>query len=313
MKIYRSLDDIPFNERTVLTIGTFDGVHRGHRVILDELVRRARDLGGRSVVLTFHPHPQVILRKRGDVVPLLSTIEERAAELERLGIDALLVLEFTMEVAGTPWQEFVDSLIERVGLRHLVVGHDHAFGKGREGNVHAVTDYGRERGFGVTEIGPLQIGEDAVSSTKIRRALLAGELDKANDYLGRPYLVEGRVVRGDGRGRSIGLPTANVEPIDPEKLLPGNGVYCVRMTVDGRELRGMANIGVRPTFTDGTVRTLEVNLFDFDQDIYDHVVNVEFRKFVRSEQKFPSKEAFLAQLEEDRRVCAGPDTGIDAG
>jgi riboflavin kinase/FMN adenylyltransferase len=304
MKIYHSLDDIPYNDRTALTIGTFDGVHRGHRAIIDALTRIAAEIGGRSVVLTFHPHPQEVLRKHGDSVPILSTIDERAAELEKLGVDALLVLEFTMQTAATTWQEFCDALIEKVGLAHIVVGHDHAFGKGREGTVTALTGYGRTHGFDVTEIRPLQSGEETISSTKIRRALLGGELERANDYLGRPFAVTGRIVRGDGRGRTIGIPTANVEPLDATKLVPVNGVYCVTMHIDDIQARGMANIGVRPTFTDGSRRTLEVHLFDFDADIYDRIVTVEFRKFVRSEQKFASKEEFLAQLERDREACS---------
>jgi riboflavin kinase/FMN adenylyltransferase len=194
-------------------------------------------------------------------------------------------------------------LIDRIGLAEFVVGHDHAFGKGRQGTAEALTGYGAERGFGVTEIGPLLAGEETISSTKIRRALLAGDLEKANDYLGRAYSIEGTVVRGDGRGRTLGIPTANIRPNDPAKLVPMNGVYCVRLTVDGETFGGMANIGVRPTFTDAVERTIEANLFDFDRDIYERSVTLEFRKFVRSERKFASGEEFLEQLEKDREVC----------
>lgn len=303
MKTYRSLDDIPYNDRTVLTIGTFDGIHRGHRAIVDAMARKAAEIGGRTVVLTFHPHPQEVLRKHGDSVPLLSTIDERAQELEKLGVNVLLVLEFTPEVAATPWQEFCDALLSKVGIAHIIVGHDHAFGKGREGTVAALTIYGKDHGFGITEIGPLRSDEESISSTKIRRALLSGDLERANDYLGRHYSIEGRVVRGDGRGRTIGIPTANIQPLDPTKLIPANGVYCVMMRIGDMAHPGMANIGVRPTFTDGTTRTIEVHLLNFDGDIYEQIVTVEFLKFVRSERKFGSKEEFLAQLEHDRRDC----------
>lgn len=303
MKLYRSFDEIPRQDGTAVTIGTFDGVHRGHRLIIDGLLARRDELEGRGLVITFHPHPQELLRKTGESVPILTTIEERIAEMERLGVDAMAVVRFTQELADTPWQQFCDMLIDRIGLAEFVVGHDHAFGKGRQGNAEALKGYGGERGFGVTEIGPLLAGEETISSTKIRRALLAGDLDKATDYLGRFYAIEGTVVRGDGRGRTLGIPTANIRPNDPAKLIPMNGVYCVRLTVDGESYNGMANIGVRPTFTDATERTIEANLFDFDRDIYERSVTLEFRKFVRSEQKFASGQEFLEQLEKDRQAC----------
>lgn len=303
MKLYRSLEEIPKGSRAVATIGTFDGVHRGHRRIINELTAKARELGAMSLVITFHPHPQEVLRRTDESVPILTTLEERMAELEKLGVDAMVVIPFTRELADTPWQEFCELLIREIGLTHLVVGHDHAFGRNREGNAESLRRYGAERGFGVAEIGPLLSGEETISSTKIRRALMSGDVAKATDFLGRPYALEGTVVRGDGRGRQLGIPTANIRPLDPSKLVPVNGVYCIRLQVDGRWLDGMGNIGVRPTFTDATVRTIEVNLFDFDDDIYDRRVTLEFRKFVRSEQKFASGAEFLAQLEKDRATC----------
>lgn len=303
MKLYHSLAEVPHQPDTVLTIGTFDGVHCGHRLIIDEVIARATELGGRSLVITFHPHPQEVLRRRGDSVPILTTIEERAAELDRLGVDAMAILEFTQQFADTPWQEFCEWIIREVGMAHIVVGHDHAFGRNREGTAESLRRLGAERRFGVTEIGPLVIGDETISSTKIRRDLAGGNLARANDYLGRPYSIQGTVVRGDGRGRALGIPTANINPLEPAKLVPVNGVYCVTLTVDGERFNGMANIGTRPTFTEGIERTIEANLFEFDRDIYDRVVTLEFRKFVRSERKFGSKEEFLAQLDEDCATC----------
>jgi len=303
MKLHHSIADVPFRADTVVTIGTFDGVHRGHRLIIDELIATAGKLNGRSLIITFHPHPQEVLRKTGSSVPILTTIDERAAEMERLGVDDMAILPFTRELADTPWQEFCEWLIRGVGVAHIIVGHDHAFGRNREGNAESLRRLGAERGFGITEIGPLVVGDEAISSTKIRRGLLGGDLARANDYLGRPYSIQGTVVRGDGRGRTLGIPTANIRPLDPAKLIPMNGVYCVSLTVDGERFDGMANIGVRPTFTEGVEKTMEVNLFEFDRNIYGHVVMLEFRKFVRSEQKFGSKEEFLAQLERDRGAC----------
>jgi riboflavin kinase/FMN adenylyltransferase len=305
MNIVHSPTEVRFDRRTAITIGTFDGVHLGHRAIIETLVARARAMNGRSVVVTFHPHPQVVLRRKGDDVKLLTSAEERDRLLEELGVDIVIILEFTPELAATPWREFIDRFIENVGIGHIVFGHDHAFGRNREGTADALRALGREVGFEVTEVGPLDIEGDAVSSTKIRRALAVGDLETAGRYLGRRYSVTGTVVRGDGRGRTLGIPTANVAPLEEAKLLPADGVYCVEMLVGEERHRGMANIGLRPTFTDATVRTLEVNLFDFDGDLYERTVSVEFVRFVRGERKFASAEEFLEQLARDRAVCGG--------
>ncbi len=301
--LYRSFEEIPYADRTAITIGTFDGVHRGHQIIIDALTSKARELGGRSLVITFHPHPQEVLRRTDDPVPILTTIEERARELGKLGVDSMAVLEFTHQFAATPWQTFCEMLIRQVGAAHIIVGHDHAFGQNREGNADSLRQFGAEHGFGVMEIGPLVVGEETISSTKIRRALLAGDLGKATEYLGRPYSLDGMVVKGDQRGRTLGIPTANIRPLDPAKLIPANGVYAIRLGLDREYFHGMANIGVRPTFTQGVERTIEANLFDFDRDIYDRAVTIEFRKFVRSERRFASKDEFLAQLDQDRAAC----------
>ncbi len=305
MKRYHGIDEFPEGIRSVVTIGTFDGVHLGHRAIISTLVEAAKRLECQSVIVTFHPHPQEVLRSRGSSVPILTTIDERAEELDRLGVDALVVVEFTRELAATPWRRFCDMLIDGLGMRHLVVGHDHAFGRDREGDVEALIEYGGERGYGVTQVPALRAGEggETISSTKIRRALAEGDVARAREYLGRAYRITGQVVRGDGRGRSIGVPTANIRPLDTRKLVPANGVYCVGVRVGGTWYDGMANMGTRPTFTDDLESTLEANIFGFDGDICEQMVTLEFRKFTRSEQKFESLEAFLAQLERDRAAC----------
>ncbi|MDB5034233.1 MAG: Riboflavin biosynthesis protein [Chlorobi bacterium] len=303
MKIYQSLRDVPRRERTVATIGTFDGIHRGHHLIIDALTAQAGKTDGRALVITFHPHPQEVLRRTGDSVPILTTIEERIAELEKLDVDALAIVRFTPEFAAIPWRDFCDMLIREIGVGHIVMGHDHAFGKNREGNAASLRKYGEDGEMEITEIGPLIVRDEAVSSTKIRRALLGGDIVRATEFLGRNYAFTGTVIRGDGRGRSLGIPTANIRPLDETKLIPANGVYCVRLIIGDRRCSGMANIGVRPTFTDGTERTIEVNIFDFDQDIYDATVTVEFLKFVRSERKFGSGAEFMQQLELDHATC----------
>jgi riboflavin kinase/FMN adenylyltransferase len=303
IRIHRSLESVPADPRPgVVTVGSFDGVHLGHRKIIEKLTGEAGRSGGRSIVVTFDPHPQSVLRRNDSTVAILTTVEERAAELEKLGVDLLVVLEFTAELADIRWQEFCRQLIASLGMTHLIVGHDHAFGKGREGTVEKLEEFGA---FGVSRVGPYLLDGETISSSKIRRALGAGDLEKANRYLGRPYSLQGNVVRGDGRGRKLGIPTANIAPLHAEKMIPANGVYCVGLAGEGIEARGMANLGVRPTFTEGTERTIEAHLFDFDRDIYEQVVTLEFRKFVRSERKFESAEAFLAQLAADRAVCSG--------
>lgn len=303
MNVHRNVDQVGRDCDTALTIGTFDGLHRGHCMITGELTRQAASLGGRSVLITFDPHPQLVLRRHGDTVPVLSTMDERIALLEECGVDELLVIEFTQEVAATPWRQFAQMLIDRIGIGHMIFGHDHAFGRNREGTAAAVRELGMAEGFGVTEVPPLYINGEAVSSTKIRRALQSGNPDLAELYLGRRYSLQGAVVKGDGRGRVLGFPTANIKPLDSSKLIPMEGVYSVSMIHSDREFRGMANIGRRPTFTDGLKRTIEVHLFDFDEDIYHNVVTVVFRKFVRSERKFGSSEEFLKQLDSDRAFC----------
>lgn len=303
MTVYRSLAEIPHNPLSVLTIGTFDGVHRGHQQVIGALTQAAKERGGRSVVITFDPHPQEVIRRHGTTVDILTTIEERQEQFRRLGVDAVVVIPFTREFAATPWEEFVEQLESQIGIAHMIVGHDHAFGKDRKGNAESLRGYGAEHGFGVTEIGPLVIAGETISSTKIRRALAEGDLGKAAEYLGRNYSLSGTVVRGDGRGRKLGIPTANISPINPNKLIPANGVYCVRMEVGDVWHRGMGNIGVRPTFTDATQRTIEVNLFNFAEEIYHQIVTVELCKFARSEQKFSSVDEFLQQLERDRATC----------
>ncbi|MGE3802434.1 MAG: bifunctional riboflavin kinase/FAD synthetase [Candidatus Kapaibacterium sp.] len=305
MNIYNSLNEIPSNEKTALTIGTFDGLHLGHRAILDELLRAATGLGGRSMVLTFDPHPQEVLRKTGSAVPILTPIKQKLQLLKAFGIDGAIVLPFTQEFAATPWQHFIDQLIECTGLAHMVVGHDHAFGRNREGNAESLREYGAEKGFTFTQVGPLFVDGEMISSTKIRNALSEGDVEQANRWLDRPYALTGTVVQGDGRGRQIGVPTANIKPLNQNQLVPANGVYAVQVQIAGEEEwhKGMANIGVRPTFTDGSERTIEVHLLDFSDELYHREVTVEFLKFIRSERKFGSKEEFLAQLERDREAC----------
>ncbi len=306
MELLRDSELIERVPGTALTIGTFDGVHLGHRTIIAELTRVAASSQSRSVVVTFDPHPQQILKKTGSSVPLLTTLDRKRELLSELGVDLLVVIPFSREFASTPWQEFVDHLVEKTGLGHMVVGHDHAFGKGREGNAERLREYGAERGFTFTQVGPLQLDDAPISSTRIRKALLEGDVEEGARLLDSPYQLPGVIVRGDQRGRTLGFPTANLKPADSDLLIPGKGVYATRMMVpegdagQRRAVGGMTNIGVRPSFTEGEEMTVETHLFDFSDELYDREVSLEFVKLLRYERKFSSKEAFMEQLQSDQ-------------
>jgi riboflavin kinase/FMN adenylyltransferase len=295
---------IPFNANSVVTVGTFDGVHCGHQGIIRRMKDVAQQTDSRVVVVTFDPHPQIVLHKAGKPpVRLLSTINERCAEFERLGVDLVVVIPFTTDFAQLSAEDFVTQVIvQDIGVRHFAIGYDHKFGKDRHGDEALLQKLGPMHGFTVEWIEPLACDSVVVSSTRIRQALLEGDVEGAARMLGRPYDLTGRVVRGDGRGRSVGFPTANIHVDDPHKLLPGRGVYAVVVHWNGDAYRGMANIGVRPTFTDGSEQTLEVHLLQTpDLNLYDHSVRVQFQHFLRPEQKFSSAEEFVAQLERDKQ------------
>jgi riboflavin kinase / FMN adenylyltransferase len=295
-------DSWPHDQKACITVGTFDGVHRGHQGVISLMRKRADEQGLRVVVVTFDPHPQIVLSKPGrEPLALLTTIEERCERLARVGVDDVVVIPFTREFAQTTADVFIRRLVSMIDVQHFFIGHDHAFGKDRGGNEELLRHLGAELGFAVEQIPPLQTGGIVVSSTLVRATLKDGNVELAAEMLGSPYTVRGKVVQGDGRGRTLGIPTANVTPTDPHKLLPGRGVYVVSATIDGAEVVGMANIGVRPTFTEDTAPTLEVHFLQFDNDIYQATLDVQFHKRLRGEQKFGSRDEFLAQLDIDRQ------------
>jgi len=305
MQTYRSIGDVPFDRHSVVTVGTFDGVHVGHRAIIERMQLYAREHAARTVIVTFDPHPRLVLtRSSQPPIGLLTTLSEKHALLQQLGIDILVVLPFTFEFAQTPASEFVQRvLVERIGVEHLVIGHDHSFGKDRAGNEELLRRLGQQFGYSVERVDPVSLDGEVVSSTKIRAALQNGQLEKANLMLGYTYSVEGIVVHGDGRGRRLGYPTANIELLDPHKLLPASGVYCVSALLDGLQRKGMANIGVRPTFTDSAHLRLEAHFFDYSGYLYDQKIVLRFHKYVRAERKFESVDMFWSQLRDDRDCC----------
>ena len=308
MRRLHGLDQVRKDMASVLTVGTFDGVHLGHQAILRYLLERAGTLGGTSTVLSFHPHPREIVE--GTPLSLLTTIEERADIMEEIGLDQLVVLPFTKEFSRLSAEAFVeDVLVRGIGLREIVIGYDHAFGRDRRGNADLLRTLGKKHGFTVDIVPARIIQEQAVSSRKIRRGLEEdGGVEAAADMLGRPYCLTGRVVRGEGRGREMGFPTANIAVEHPRKVIPADGVYAVRVCRLPRDqnaspgnppLPGMMNIGIRPTFG-GEQRMIEVHLFDIEEDIYGELLRVEFVSRTRDERRFASKKELMRQLSQDR-------------
>ncbi len=305
MQVYHNFDEITRNVNSVVTVGTFDGVHLGHMKIIDRLKEVARKENMRPVLLTIYPHPRIVLQKpvNGEL-KLITTMEERKRVFASLGIEHLLIVPFTKEFAKTPPESFVkDYLHGKVGMKKILIGHDHMFGRDREGNEDLLRRLGNELDFSIEKIGPYQEGDTVISSSKIRKAVQNHEVEFANKMLGYNFFVCGKVVRGDGRGRALGVPTANIKPQEEHKLMPGNGVYFVRSEIHGKQYYGMSNLGFRPTFKDEKELVLEVNYFDFDKDIYDDIVAVEFLRFIRNEKKFSGPEELKAQLDKDRQDC----------
>jgi riboflavin kinase/FMN adenylyltransferase len=283
----------------VLTVGTFDGVHLGHQAVLAEIARRAAASGGRSVLVTFEPHPLEVVNPRA-APRLLTTAEEKRTVLAASPVDHVVFLAFTAALAQLPPERFVrEELERRFALAELVIGYDHGFGRGRAGGVELLRRIGREDGFAVDVVPAVEVDGRPVSSTLIRRAVAGGDLDTARRGLGRAYAVTGAVTRGAGRGRGLGTPTVNLAPPDPKKLLPPDGVYAAQLAWRGGRRGAMLNLGPRPTFAEAD-RVLEAHLFDFEGDLVGETVTVEFVRRLRDVVRFPSPEALRQQLERDR-------------
>lgn len=303
MQVYRNLDEIENNKATVLTVGTFDGVHLGHKFIFEKLKEISDRKNLRSVVVTFSPHPRTVVSQSFDL-KLLTTFDEKTEVLSNIGIDNLVVVKFDEAFSKLTSREFIEIyLVNKIGLSEFVIGHDHKFGKDRGGDELKLRELGEQLNFNVKTVGPVSVDDSIISSTKIRNALSDGELDFANKLLGRFYSFRGNVVKGATRGRILGFPTANISVEDKFKLIPKTGVYAVRCLIDGDIVYGVMNIGYRPTFTDDGSLSLEVHLFDFDKDVYGSTMKVELLKRLRSEQKFNSKEELIYQIERDKRLA----------
>lgn len=306
MKVYTEISDLPFFNKAVVTIGTFDGVHLGHSKIIDQLKQEADHINGETVIITFHPHPRKIVGTDQPTIHLINSLEEKTALLEKSGIHHLVIIPFTEAFANLSATEYVEDFLIKFFHPHtLIIGYDHRFGKDRKGDFNLLENYSRKLQFKLIEIPPHLLKESAISSTRIRQHLLAGNVEEANELLGYAYFFEGVVVEGNRLGRTIGYATANLNIGDEEKLIPGNGVYAVviklvqNKTATDVLYKGMMNIGFRPTI-DGTKRTIEVHLFDFNQNIYGETMHVHLIHYLRGEQKFNNIDALREQLASDK-------------
>lgn len=287
---------------SVVTVGTFDGVHAGHRAIIDKVVEKAKKRDARSVLVTFDPHPRNIINPGDAGIKLLTTLQERSEILQELGIDTMIVIPFDRDFSLLSSEEFVRDIIhKKIGVSEFVIGYDHQFGRNREGTIETIEELGEELGFDSYVVSKREVGDRTVSSTAIRNAISEdGDVEEAARLLQRPYRLNGTVVHGDKRGKEIGFPTANIKPEHVNKIIPQNGVYAVNIRIDEAWYDGMMNIGVRPTF-EGTAQTLEVHIFDFDEEIYGKEIQVRFIHRIRDEKKFGSKEELIDQLKEDKK------------
>ncbi len=309
MQVYKETGNLPAFRNGVITIGTFDGVHAGHRKIIAQLKEEAAAIGGETVVITFHPHPRRVVGEASKQVWLLNTIDEKTALLAEAGVDHLVICPFTEAFSQLTAEEYVtEFLLKKFHPHTIVIGYDHRFGQGRQGDYKLLEQFRDRFNFRLTEIPAHLINESTVSSTKIREALLAGETTAAAKLLGYNYFFTGKVMEGKKLGRTLGYPTANLDVLNKEKLVPGNGVYAVQVRVSNEGsipggtaiINGMMNIGVRPTVDNNMQRSIEVNLFDFDGDLYGKELTVTVRDRLRGEQKFAGIEALRAQLGNDR-------------
>ncbi len=304
MKVYTDFEKVGVIPNAVLTIGTFDGVHVGHQKIIQQLNEEAAKIGGESVLFTFFPHPRMVISPDSHGLKLIQTQAEKIENLERLGLDNLIVFPFTKAFSAVTATEFVEEyLVKKLKVHTIVVGYDHQFGKNREGSLAHLQALSTRLPFQVLEIPAHEIDEVNVSSTKIRHAIELGDIETANLYLNEPFQLSGNVVTGQQMGRTIGFPTANIAVDDPLKIIPAIGVYAVRITVEnGSTYDGMMNIGIRPTVSDEQIVKLEAFLFDFSGDLYNQKITVHLFKRIRGEHQFQSIEILRNQLQNDEHT-----------
>ena len=303
MKVHYDIQTLPAFRNAVITIGTFDGLHNGHRKIIDLMLQEADSVKGETVIITFDPHPRQVVGKENNPVFLLNTLDEKIFLLQNSGIDHLVVIPFTEVFSSQTAESYIkDFLVNTFKPHTIIIGYDHHFGKDRSGNYKLLEAKAEEYNFVVKEIPVYMLKDVTISSTKIREAILHGDIDTARNFLGYDYFFTGKVIAGNKLGRTIGYPTANIEIEDNQKLIPGNGVYAVLIKINSLKIKdysGMMNIGIRPTIN-GVMRVIEVNIFDFDEDIYGAMITVTLKKHLRSEIKFNGLNALKEQLAIDK-------------
>jgi riboflavin kinase/FMN adenylyltransferase len=306
VKLYTNLDKFKA-KRPVVTIGTFDGVHLGHRKVILRLQEFARQHNGETVIFTFHTHPRLVTSPNESNLRLLTTLKEKIELFEKYGIDHLIVYNFDRQFSSLSYTEFVEKiLVDKIGTHCLVVGYDHKFGKNREGGFEHLKICAQKYNFEIESLDALVVGDDSVSSTKIRDALQSGQIEKANSYLGYQFTLHGTVVEGKQLGRKLGFPTANIEASDKHKIIPGYGVYAVLVELGSFAYKGMLNIGTRPTFNNNADnRSIEVNIFDFGGDIYGKEITLKFVAKIRDEKKFANIDMLVNQLGKDKVAALG--------
>ncbi len=303
MKVYHSIHDFQQVKGAVVTTGTFDGVHVGHRKIIDRLNEIAGKIDGESVLLTFHPHPRMVLFPDDHGLELITTMDEKIQLLEEAGIDNLIIHPFTKEFSRKTSLEFIrEVLVEKIGTSVLVIGYDHHFGRNREGSFEHLKESGPLYGFQVEEISVQDVDDVAVSSTKIRKALQEGDVATAGKYLAHPFQLTGTVIHGDKLGREIGFPTANIQVDSDTKIIPANGVYGCYVLLGEEKFKGMLNIGLRPTVS-GTERRIEVNVFGLDREFYGESITLVLKDRIRNEQKFEGVEQLKERLAIDKKIA----------
>jgi riboflavin kinase/FMN adenylyltransferase len=302
MQVYRDFDNIGFDKKSVITVGTFDGVHLGHRKILKKVLELKNSKNLRSVVITFDPHPQIVLKNKSKDIKILSTTDEKIRLFDSFGIDAVCIINFTKEFSQTDAEDFYyNYLINKIGLSDIVIGYDHNFGRNREGKLETLKMLSQKYDFDFHKVDEYKFGSEVVSSTVIRHLLENQEVAHASKLLGSFYSIEGKVVIGAQLGMKIGFPTANINPSDEFKLIPKNGVYFVSSEINNEIYYGMMNIGYRPTVTDALKLIIEVHYLDFNLDIYNTIIRIDFIDFIRNEIKFNSIDDLKVQLEKDKK------------
>jgi len=301
MRVVREFDSVEFDKKSVITVGTFDGIHLGHRKIIDSVNEIKKSKGLRSVIITFEPHPQIVLKNKSPDIKILSTLDEKLEMFESLNIDIVYVIEFTKEFSLNSAEDFyVNYIINKFGLSDIVIGYDHMVGRNREGGFETLKGLSGKYDFEIHKIDELKTEGYIVSSTVVRHMLQSSSVKDAKMLLNDYYSITGEVIYGDKLGRQIGFPTANIKPVSEYKLIPQNGVYLVKSEINRKNYFGMMNIGVRPTVSEGQKLTLEVNFLDFEGDLYGQSLKIKFLDFIRREKKFNSVEELKKQIEKDK-------------